>query len=313
MDDDTRPGHEPVMLGEAVAMLAVRSGGRYVDCTVGGGGHASAVLDAGAPDGAVLGLDADPAALRLAAGRLARYGARVRLARANFRDIGEVCRKEGFVPVNGILFDLGVSSQQLEDAGRGFSFRQPDAPLDMRFSPDQRRTAEEIVNTWSVDDLAAVLWRFGEERRSRRLARQIVAARPIRTVGQLAKVVEQVVGRARGRIHPATKTFQALRIAVNEELDALDAALRQAPDLLDFGARIVVISFHSLEDRVVKRFIRLESRNCVCPPDVPVCVCGHVARLRPVTRGPLVPTEVEIAANRRARSAKLRAAERIAA
>ena len=313
VDGDTPISHAPVMMREAIALLAVRPGGRYVDCTVGAGGHAAAVLEAGAPDCVVLGLDADPEALEIAARGLARYGARVRLVHANFRDVGEVCRREGFVPVDGMLLDLGVSSMQLEGGGRGFSFREADAPLDMRFSPDQERTAGEIVNQWSVDDLAAVLWRYGEERRSRRIARQIVAARPIRTAGQLAKVIEQVVGRAGSRIHPATKTFQALRIAVNEELGALEAALRAAPDLLDFGGRIVVISFHSLEDRIVKQFIQRESRDCICPPGIPVCVCGHAARLRPVTRGALVPSEEEIVANRRARSAKLRAAERLAA
>ncbi len=305
--------HVPVMMEEALLALAPRPGGRYVDGTAGAGGHLGAILEASSPDGTALGIDADPAALALAAARLAPYGGRVRLVNANFRDLAAVCEREGFVPVDGILLDLGVSSMQLADEERGFAFAHADAPLDMRMGPDQRLTAADIVNEWSAEDLAAVLWRYGEERQSRRIARQIVAARPIQTAGKLAKVIEQVVGQGPRRVHPATRSFQALRIAVNDELDALDAALSQALGLLDFGARLVVIAFHSLEDRIVKQFIARESRGCVCPPEAPVCVCAHAPRLRPVTKGALRPTEAEIAANRRARSARLRGAERLAA
>ena len=305
--------HTPVMPREVIDLLAVRSGGRYVDCTAGAGGHLAAILDAGAPDCVVLGLDADPEVLRLAGERLSSYGSRVRLINANFRDLSAVCQREHFAPVDGILFDLGVSSMQMDSAERGFSFQHPDAPLDMRMDRGQTLTAGEIINTWAQDDLADVLWKYGEERHSRRIARQIVAARPIQTAGQLARIVEQVAGRAGSRIHPATKSFQALRIAVNDELGAIEAALRQALGLLDFGARLVVISFHSLEDRIVKQFIQRESRDCICPPGLPVCVCGHVAQLRPLTRRVLTPAPEEVTANRRARSAKLRAAERIAA
>ena len=305
--------HAPVMPREVIELLAVRWGGRYVDCTTGAGGHLAAILDAGAPDCVALGLDADPEALRLAEERLRAYGARVRLVNANFRDLAAVCRRENFAPVAGVLFDLGVSSMQMDSSERGFSFQHPDAPLDMRMDPGQSLTAGEIINTWAQDDLAALLWKYGEERHSRRVARQIVAARPIQTAGQLARIVEQVAGRAGSKIHPATRSFQALRIAVNDELGAIEAALRQALDLLDFGARLVVISFHSLEDRIVKQFIQRESRDCICPPGLPICVCGHVAQLRPVTRGVLTPAAEELAANRRSRSAKLRAAERVAA
>jgi 16S rRNA (cytosine1402-N4)-methyltransferase len=206
--------------------------------------------------------------------------------------------------------DLGLSSDQLEE-GAGFSF-QRDLPLDMRFGPEGT-TAEAIVNTYSESALADLIFQFGEEPASRRIARRIVETRPIRTSGQLAKAVEQAVGRRAGsKTHPATRTFQALRIAVNEELSSLSAALPQAHGLLGFGARLAVLSYHSLEDRIVKEYIRRESRDCICPPGLPECRCGHTATLRPVTRGAVAPSAAEIAANPRARSAKLRAAERIA-
>ncbi|HEY8490893.1 MAG TPA: 16S rRNA (cytosine(1402)-N(4))-methyltransferase RsmH [Dehalococcoidia bacterium] len=301
--------HTPVMVEEVLRALNVQPGGRYVDCTVGAGGHAAAVLEAASPGGLLLGLDADPGALRLAGARLAPHGDSVRLVQANFRDVARVCHQYNFAPVHGILFDLGLSSMQLAEE-RGFSF-QVEAPLDMRFGPDQALTADEIVNTWPEDRLADLLWRFGEEPLSRRIARQIVRSRPIRTTTQLAKAVEQAAGGARKRIHPATKTFQALRIAVNQELDNLIEALEASRGLLGFGGRVVVISFHSLEDRIVKQFFRREAQGCVCPPRTPVCTCGHRPTLKPVTKGAVTPSPAEIAANPRARSARLRAAERI--
>lgn len=301
--------HTPVMAAEVVRALNVQPGGRYVDCTVGAGGHAAAIMEAASPGGLLLGIDADPNAIRLARLRLAAYGDSVRLVEGNFRDVARICRQYNFAPVHGILFDLGLSSMQLA-AERGFSF-QVEAPLDMRFSPDQALTADEIVNTWPEDRLADLLWRFGEEPQSRRIARQIVRSRPIRTTTQLAKAVEQAAGGARKRIHPATKTFQALRIAVNQELDNLIEALEASRGLLGFGGRVVVISFHSLEDRLVKQFFRRESQGCICPPRTPVCTCGHQPTLMPVTKGAVTPSPQEVAANPRARSARLRAAERI--
>jgi 16S rRNA (cytosine1402-N4)-methyltransferase len=299
------------MVREVLEGLAVVSGGRYIDCTVGLGGHAEAILEAGSPSTRVLGLDLDPAALDLAQERLDRYGDRALLVEGNFSEVAEVAARNGFAPADGVLFDLGVSSLQLDEAERGFSFRT-EAPLDMRMSPKQEVTAADIVNTYSRDDLADVIWRYGEERHSRRIARLIVENRPLRTTTELAHLVERAVGGAREKIHPATRTFQALRIAVNKELESLETALRDACGLLGYGKRLAVISFHSLEDRMVKDFIRRESSDCICPPTTPVCRCGHSATLRPVGRRPILPSAAEIAANPRSRSAKLRVAERIA-
>jgi 16S rRNA (cytosine1402-N4)-methyltransferase len=303
--------HTPALLKEVVDALAVRPGGRYVDCTLGGGGHAEAVLEAASPDGELLGIDLDPDALAAARQRLAAFGERATFVEGNFSRVGDLCRERGFAPVQGILFDLGLSSLQLEEESRGFSF-QREGPLDMRFSPRQGLTAADIVNTYSEEKLADLFWRYGEERQSRRIARRLIEERPFRTTTELAKAVEQAVGRrARGVIHPATTTFQALRIAVNQELDSLETALIQAHGLLGFGSRLVVISYHSLEDRIVKDFLRQETRDCVCPPRVPVCVCGHRATLRLVARGAVRPSPAEVAANPRARSARLRVAERL--
>jgi 16S rRNA (cytosine1402-N4)-methyltransferase len=301
--------HVPVMLAEVLEALAVRPGGRYVDCTLGGAGHAEAILDRSQPGGTLLGIDADPRAIARGEQRLARFAGSFRLVSGNFSDVGRICRELEFAPVNGVFMDLGLSSFQLEE-GEGFSF-QRETPLDMRFGKGEV-TAEVIVNTYSEADLADLIFKYGEDPASRRIARQIVAARPIRTTAQLAKAVEQAVGRrANLKTHPATRTFQALRIAVNQELENLAAALPQAHGLLGFGSRLAVLSYHSLEDRIVKEFIRRESRDCICPPGLPECRCGHKATLRPVTRGALKPGLNEIAANPRARSAKLRAAERI--
>jgi len=313
--------HVPVLLREVLEALAVRPGSRYVDCTLGAGGHAEAILEAASPDGELLGIDLDPEALATARQRLAAFsaeggsasggGERVTFVEGNFSQVGDLCRERGFAPVQGILFDLGLSSLQLEEESRGFSF-QREGPLDMRFSPRQELTAADIVNTYSEEDLADLFWRYGEERRSRRIARRLIEERPFHTTTQLAKAVEQAVGRrTRGVIHPATRTFQALRIAVNQELLHLEAALLQAHGLLGFGSRLVVISYHSLEDRIVKSFLRQEARDCVCPPGVPVCICGHRATLRLVARSVVRPSATEVAANPRARSARLRVAERL--
>ncbi len=303
--------HVPVMVDEVLAALHVRPGGRYVDCTLGGGGHSEAILERSQPGGTLVGIDADAAAVERSRARLARFGEAFRAVHGNFERVGEICRGLDYAPVNGVLMDLGLSSDQLEE-GEGFSF-QRDTRLDMRFGGGGV-TAEEIVNTYTEEELADLVFKYGEEPASRKIARRIVEARPIRTSAQLAKAVEQAVGRrARSTTHPATRTFQALRIAVNRELDALSTALPQAHGLLGFGARLAVLSYHSLEDRIVKEYIRRESRDCICPPGLPECRCGHKATLRPVTRGAVRPSAAEAAANPRARSARLRAAERIAA
>ncbi len=281
-----------------------------MDGTVGAGGHAAGVLDASAPDGTLLGLDRDPDALTIAAQRLAPYGPRAILRQASFTAMAACAAEAGWPAVDGILLDLGVSSMQLGSAGRGFSFRL-DGPLDMRFDPAQSLTAADLVNSLQEQELADLLRRFGEEPNAWRIARAIVAVRPLHRTSELAEVVARASGRSRSRIHPATLTFQALRIAVNDELSALGEGLHQALGLLAPGGRIAVISFHSLEDRLVKEFFRRESRDCVCPPEQPVCTCGHRAGLRLVTRKPLRPGEAELGRNPRARSARLRVAERL--
>jgi 16S rRNA (cytosine1402-N4)-methyltransferase len=276
---------------------------------VGTGGHAAGILNASAPDGKLLGLDADPEAITYARETLRIYGDRVVLQAANFRRLGAVAPGLSFGKVDGILMDLGLSSRQLGQASRGFSFSK-DGPLDMRFDPGCGRSAADLVNHLPEAELADLFWRFGEERYSRRIARAIVAARPLTTTAQLAEVVSRTVGR-RERIHPATRVFQALRIAVNDELEALSQALPQARDLLRPGGRLAVIAFHSLEDRLVKRFFLEEARDCVCPPEAPVCVCQHKATMRVLTRRPVRPTDKEIAVNPPSRSARLRVAERM--
>lgn len=303
--------HVPVLLQEAVECLQVQPGGRYVDCTLGSGGHAEAILRASMPHGRLLGIDADPEAIKIAGARLEPYREEVLLVNDNFDRLESICRAHNFAPVQGIMFDLGMSALQLRDRTRGFSF-QLDAPLDMRFSPTQTLTAAEILNTFSVDEIASLIKEYGEERRSRFIARQIVQNRPIATSLQLARLVERVAGGGERRIHPATRVFQALRIAVNQELECLKKTLEQAANLLAQGGRVVVISYHSLEDRLVKEFFQQETRDCLCPPEAPACTCGHSATLRLVTRRVIRPSPAEIEANPRSRSAKLRAAERLA-
>jgi 16S rRNA (cytosine1402-N4)-methyltransferase len=303
-----------VLPSETLSALAPHAGGRYVDGTLGGGGHSALLLDASAPDGRVLGIDADAAALERARERLAPAvtAGRLLLRQGNFAQMEELARDADFAPVDSILLDLGLSSDQLADAARGFSFAA-DAPLDMRFDTSQGQPAADLVNTLDETELADLLWRYGEERRSRAIARRIVAQRrraPIARTGELARLIASVMPGRPGGIHPATRSFQALRIAVNDELGNLEAALPRAVELLRPGGRIAVISFHSLEDRIVKRYFNEEARGCVCPPELPVCVCGRSPRLRVVTRHPITASAEELARNPRARSAKLRVAER---
>jgi len=285
--------------------LKIRLGGIYVDCTVGGGGHASVLLEAGVR---LIGLDADPQAIKMAQNRLAAYK-NLTLINENFSHLADVCSRLKIDSVDGILFDLGMSSLQLEQSGRGFSFMR-DEPLDMRFSPTQSITAADIVNNYSTDDLAEIIGKYGEGSRSRSIAAHIVRNRPITTSGQLAEIVARALGR-RGRIHPATQTFQALRIAVNDEIESLRSGINQAIDLLSRQGRIVVISFHSLEDGFVKDLFRKESSECICPPSSPVCICTHKPILRLIKRKAIQPTQEEIAGNPRSRSARLRVAEKI--
>ena len=311
-------GHLPVMPDEVIATLAPAAGGLQIDATVGGGGHTERILEAASPDGRVLGLDADQAAIDRVGLRLARFGDRLVLRRANFRELASVAPAAGFGAVDGLFFDLGLSSFQLADRDRGFGFRAG-GPLDMRFDTNRGVPAAELLETLDADALAALFRRYGEEPAAWKIAKAVVAARataPVGTAEDLAALVERVVPvnpRLRRRTHPATRVFQALRIAVNEELDALEEGLLAAVDLLRPGGRLVVLSYHSLEDRIVKRFLAAERRGCVCPPAAPVCVCGRAPRLRLVTRPSLTPTEAEVDANPRARSARLRGAERLAA
>ncbi|GIW08254.1 MAG: ribosomal RNA small subunit methyltransferase H [Dehalococcoidia bacterium] len=302
--------HLPVLLTEAIELLNVRPGGRYLDGTAGAGGHSEAILHASAPDGRVLALDVDPAAVARVRARLAPFGERARVEQANFASLRDVAADAGFLPLDGVLLDLGISSFQLADPEVGLSFQRDD-PLDMRLDRTLETTAADLVNSLGERELADLIVRYGEEPAARRIARAIVRRRPLRTTGQLAAIVEQAVGRPRGRIHPATRVFQALRIAVNDELGALDRALTAAIEALRPGGRLAVISFHSLEDRIVKQRFAAEAKGCVCPPNLPRCVCGRVPRLRVVTRRPVTPSPAELAKNPRSRSAKLRAAERL--
>ena len=313
-----KDGHLPVLVEEVMSMLAPAPGSLQIDATVGGGGHTERILEATDPDGRLLGLDADGAAIARVARRLERFGDRLVLRQANFRELCAIAPAAGFGAVDGMLFDLGLSSFQLADTDRGFGFRAG-GPLDMRFDASRGVSAAELIATLDATELTALFRRFGEEPHAPRISRAIVEARrvaPLTTAEELAALIEKVAPRGapgRRRIHPATRVFQALRIAVNEELDALGEALAMAVDLLRPGGRLVVLSYHSLEDRIVKRFLDAERKGCICPPSVPVCVCGRTARLRLVTRPSLTPTDAEIATNPRARSARLRAAERIAA
>ncbi|HEY2887763.1 MAG TPA: 16S rRNA (cytosine(1402)-N(4))-methyltransferase RsmH [Candidatus Limnocylindrales bacterium] len=312
-------GHLPVLVDEVMTMLAPAPGSLQIDATLGGGGHAERILEASTPGGRLLGLDADPAAIARVGVRLgARFGDRLVLRQANFRELAGVAPEAGFGLVDGLLFDLGLSSFQLADRDRGFGIRTG-GPLDMRFDPSRGLPASELLATLDAVELTALFRRYGEEPHATRIARAIVAARatsPITTAEELSELIVRVAPGSipgRRRIHPATRVFQALRIAVNAELDALAEALTAAVDLLRPGGRLVVLSYHSLEDRIVKRFFQAERRGCVCPPSLPVCVCGRSPRLRLVTRPSLTPSAAEIAANPRARSARLRAAERLAA
>ena len=298
------------MVEEILTALQARPRGLYIDCTVGEGGHCLAILDA-APEARLLGIDLDAQALKVASQRLKGHLENVTLVQESFSHLDTVASGNGFVPADGMIFDLGLSSLHVETRGRGFSFRQ-EARLDMRFDQRQEITAYQVVNEYSEHSLSDILFRLGEEPRARRVARAMVRSRPIETTTQLADVVARAIGRpARGRIHPATRAFQAIRMTVNQELDNLRQGLEHALETLASGGRLVAISYHSLEDRMVKRILRREASECICVPGTPECVCGHTATIREINRRVIKPTAAEVQANPRSRSARMRVAERL--
>ena len=305
--------HEPVLLAEVLAELHPVEGGRFLDGTVGAGGHAAAILERTAPSGRLLGLDRDPAALAIARRELERFGGRALVLEGNFAVCDELARAHAFADLDGVLFDLGLSSIQLADDERGFSFRSG-GPLDMRAGPDAGTSAADLVNTWSAADLRRIFTELGEEPEAARVANAIVRRRarePFTTADELGRFVAGVKTRRPRSTDPATRVFQALRMAVNSELDNLARGLEAAMRILRPGGRLAVIAFHSLEDRTVKQYFARESRDCICPPHLPTCVCGHRAGLRVVTRRPLSADSAEVARNPRARSARLRVAEKL--
>jgi 16S rRNA (cytosine1402-N4)-methyltransferase len=302
--------HQPVLFQETLAAIAPRDGGKYIDATLGAGGHAEGILEGSSPSGSLLGLDLDPRAIELSTSRLEKYGQRARIVRSSYTRLLEVMHANGWEQVDGVLFDLGVSSMQLDNPEGGFSFKN-DVPLDMRFDPQNPICAETMVNNLPEEELAEILWKYGEEKSSRRIAKAICASRPIRTTGELASIVRKALGHSSGRLDPATRTFQAIRIAVNSELQVIEESLPKAVEALNPGGRLAVISFHSLEDRLVKQFLRRESSDCICSPGQPVCTCGHKASLKDLNRKGITATEVEVKANPRSRSARLRAAEKL--
>jgi len=310
--------HLPVMLKETMDVLEVGSGRLWVDATAGAGGHLSAMLERSQPDGKVLGIDRDLHSLEKLRQRFASETSEGRclLAHANYADLKQVLTEYGIDTITGgILADLGVSSMQLDVPERGFSFLR-EGPLDMRMDPTQHTTAKDLINKLPEDQLADILYRYGEERLSRPIARRIAENRPINTTAELAEVVSRVVnrfqrGKRKDESHPATRTFQALRIAVNDELSSLENFLQAATDCLAPGARLAVITFHSLEDRLVKQFLKQAAVSCVCPPRQPICTCNKKIQMRILTGKPLLPSSNEILANPRARSAKLRGGEKV--
>jgi len=302
--------HQPVLYKEIIHALQPRRGGRYVDGTLGAGGHARGILEASAPDGQLLGLDVDPQALAIARETLAPHEHRIHLVQASYTTLSAQLKNLQWESVDGIVLDLGASSMQFDTPERGFSFMQ-DAPLDMRFGPHATQTAADIVNKYSERELADLIYQYGEERDSRKIARAIVDKRPLHTTRELVAAIEAVSPRRGDRVHPATRTFQALRIAVNEELASVEAVLPQAMAGLNVGGRLAVISFHSLEDRIVKEFFRTQSKDLVNPPYERIYETERKAIIKEVNRKPITPSEEETKDNPRARSAKLRIAEKM--
>ena len=301
--------HKPVLYKEIIHALQPKSPGRYVDGTLGAGGHARGILEACAPDGRLLGLDVDTQALALARENLAPFEERAHLAQASYISILDVMNEIGWDAVDGIVLDLGLSSMQLDTPERGFSFTH-DAPLDMRFNRDFGLTAAQLVNTLPEADLADLLFKYGEEPRARRIVRDILKSRPLTTTAQLAEIVKRAYPE-HSRVHPATRTFHALRIAVNDELATVENALPKAVSALRRGGRLAVISFHSLEDRIVKDFFREQAKDLINPPYEQIYKVERKATLKEINRKPITPDEEEIKKNPRARSAKLRVVEKL--
>jgi 16S rRNA (cytosine1402-N4)-methyltransferase len=314
-EDEIGTGHRSVLLDETLAVLGVERGGFFVDVTLGLGGHTEAILD-GSPETSVLGMDQDADAIEIARERLSRFADRVTIVHANFSSIAAVVKEAGKGKPNGILADLGVSSMQFDTAERGFSLRM-DAPLDMRMDTTSGgQTAAELLATASETEIADIIYRYGEERASRKIARWIVEKRvkgePVTTTRQLADLVKRAVRTSpREKTHPATRTFQALRIAVNNELEILDAFIADSVDLLDTGGVLAMITFHSLEDRIVKHTFQRLAGKCTCPPRMPVCRCGAVKRVEILTKKPVLPSDAESRSNPRSQSAKLRACRKL--
>ncbi len=302
--------HKSVLYEEILDTLNPIPGGRYIDGTIGAGGHSRGILELSSPDGKLLGFDRDPQALVSAGNLLAEFGDRFELIHASYSDLKLHLNNRNWHDIDGILLDLGFSSLQMDLPERGFSFRN-NGPLDMRFDPDQPLTAADIINNYSREDLADLIYKYGEERASRKIAEAIVANRPLVSTQELADIIANAVGYTTKKIHPATQTFQALRIAVNNELGTLEAFLPQALEELKPGGRLAIIAFHSLEDRIVKQFFRKESSDCICPSEIPICVCDHKAQIREISRKPIRPSEIEVSQNPRSRSARLRIAEKI--
>lgn len=306
--------HKPVLFDACMDALQIRPDGVYVDGTAGGGGHSSGIAQR-LTSGRLLAIDRDADAVKAAGERLSSFGERVRVVRANFSELADVCREEGVDAIDGLLLDLGVSSYQLDNAERGFSY-QADAPLDMRMDERCTRSAYDVVNTYPEERLRQILYDYGEERYAPRIAQRIVRERqtePIRTTGQLAVLIKAAIPAAarEGGHHPAKRSFQAIRIEVNGELDVIEPTIRTAAQLLRPGGRIAIITFHSLEDRIVKQAFASLASGCTCPKNFPVCVCGKKPVLRIVSRKPIVADEKELEENPRARSAKLRIAEKL--
>ena len=309
--------HTPVLLNEVIKYLQPQPNQNFIDGTLGNGGHAEAILQKNGPEGKLLGIDQDPAAIKIAKKRLAPFGSRVIFAQENFKNINKIIYAYNFnCPINGILLDLGLSSTQLKEQSRGFSF-QASGPLDMRMSSDGSLSAETIINKWNLRKLENIFKEYGEEKLARPIAQEILRTRkkqPVKTTEQLTEIIKKVYQRfyrKKSKKHPATKVFQALRIAVNDELVNLQEILDGVVSLLVPGGRLAVIGYHSLEDRIVKNYFKKESKDCLCPASVPACQCVHKASLKVITKKPVVPTAGEITDNSRARSAKLRVAERV--
>jgi len=305
-----QPPHLSVLYNEIILALNPSKEGLYIDGTLGAGGHAHGILGASEPSGMLLGLDTDPHAIEIARIRLECFGNRVSIRKASYTQATEIAQAIGWQKVDGIVLDLGVSSMQIDQPERGFSFKK-DGALDMRFDPTKGATAADLVNTLTEVQLADIFWRYGEERYSRRIAVEIIKNRPIHKTEELANLIRKTIGNRKGKIDPATRTFQALRIAVNNELKNLEDALPNLVSLLKPSGRLAVISFHSLEDRIVKAYFMKESKDCICPTEQMMCTCGHQATIKRVTIHPVTASAEEVSANPRARSAKLRVAERL--